>query len=88
VIDENSIQFVIETDYCFGPTNPASDTAFDFPPVSDTQRQQWELVRVFSPFAAASCPDTIDDRTGLAPAHHVNRQQRTGPVVRIYRVVP
>lgn len=86
MIADNAIQYVIDTEYCWGPKKPASQATIDFPVISDEQRSQWELVRVFSPFGSDECLGRIDDRTGLTHARLLTRQQRTGPIVRIYRV--
>lgn len=86
MIADNAIQYVIDTEYCYGPKDPTSQAAIDFPVISDEQRNQWELVRIFSPFGGNECLGKIDDRTGLAHARFLDRQQRTGPIVRIYRV--
>jgi len=86
MIASNAIQYVIETEYCYGPKNPESQATIDFPVLSEKQRSQWELVEIFSPFGSDECLSKIDDRTGLAHARFLDQQQRTGPIVRIYRV--
>ncbi len=86
LIADNGITYVVEADFCYGPKDPSSPSAIDFPAISDAQRARWQLVTVFSPFEGDRCVGKIDDRTGFGPIQDIPEQRRTGPIVRIYYV--
>jgi Dolichyl-phosphate-mannose-protein mannosyltransferase len=88
LVEQEQITYVIDEDYCGGsPKRPVSNSALEFPALSDQMRQDWELVAVFSPFTTDSCAGVIDPRLGLTidDSQALDQQIRSGPIIRIYR---
>lgn len=88
LIDQEQIQYVVDDDYCGGGAKrPDSDSAIEFPALSDQMRSEWELVATFSPFPTDDCISSIEWRLGLAidDINALNQQVRPGPIIRIYR---
>jgi Dolichyl-phosphate-mannose-protein mannosyltransferase len=88
LIQDEAIEYVIETDYCNGTQNrPESNSAEEFPAISGDMHDNWTLVAVFSPFAADTCLDALEPRTALVLNSDIpfNQQVRSGPLIRIYR---
>lgn len=90
LVSARKIEVVVETDYCVGSINdPESSSSIEYPALNDTLRNQWELLKEFSPFNVHECRGGIDDRTGLTFDRDALKDQiRTGPIIRIYRVNP
>lgn len=88
LLRDEVIQLYIEVDYCDG-RDMAIDAESDalFPPDPRLIQDRLELVRVFSPFTNTDCEAVVDIRTALTGPLALHRQERPGPIVRIYQVV-
>jgi hypothetical protein len=88
VIQDEAIEYVIESDYCNGTQNrPESNSAEEFPAISAEMHDEWTLVAVFSPFSTEACADVLEPRTALVLNSDIpfNQQVRSGPLIHIYR---
>lgn len=81
----NDIEYVIENDFCHGPSRYDANSAIEFPVIDDQTRAELQLVQVFSPFRSESCEQSIENRTPLEKMDLLG-WIRVGPVIRLYRV--
>jgi hypothetical protein len=85
LISDEAIEYVIEADFSCQPKSPTAKADLEFPALDDDLRNQWELVKTFSPFTSDKCVTTIDSRFGLVTNQDFYAQERLGPFIRIYR---
>lgn len=87
LIESNSIDYFILTDYCDGAhADPSSESVNSYPFYSDNLVANWELIAEYSPFDSGGCASLIHDRTKLSFNENIYQQNRLGPYIRIYRI--
>ncbi len=84
-VDENEIEYVIEADYCGGEPRYGAVSSIEFPPITDSVRDQLDLVKIISPFDTDTCQQIVPDRTALENMN-LSGWERVGPLIRIYKV--
>ncbi len=84
-LDRFHIDYVVETDYCAGPIPYDQVASRSFPLVTAGVRDHLTLLYTASPFESDVCLQVIPDRTPLE-SMSLGDWQRTGPIIRVYRV--
>ena len=82
---EYHVDYIIEADYCGGTPAYADANSQSFPVITESVRADLVLVYAVSPFGAIECQQVIESRTHMEMMR-LNDWQRTGPLIRVYRV--
>ncbi|MGB1285481.1 MAG: ArnT family glycosyltransferase [Aggregatilineales bacterium] len=87
LIDDEQVQYFIVADYCDGRLiDPSASSSVVYPPVDPDMVSAWNLLAVFSPYDTDECGTYIHTRTKITFFDDIVRQQRGGPIVRIYEI--
>jgi hypothetical protein len=84
-INENQIEYIIETDYCGGSTPYELTSGLTFPAITETVRASLNLVYMVSPFVQETCVQHIENRTHMEYMRLWD-WARVGPVISAYEI--